>query len=72
LGCSEDKIDGSTDVYGSISGKVVSSDAFTLENVKVFSSPASNIVLLMQENTISNVSWRVCAPSSEGRLSNKV
>jgi hypothetical protein len=35
--------DGSTDVYGSISGKVVSSDAFTpLENVKVFSSPASS------------------------------
>jgi hypothetical protein len=30
LGCSEDKIDGSTDVYGSISGKVVSSDALLI------------------------------------------
>jgi hypothetical protein len=58
LGCSEDKIDGSTDVYGSISGKVVSSDAFTpLENVKVFSSPASSIVFTDAEGkfTISNV-----------------
>tara|TARA_R110002126_G_scaffold142911_1_gene288989 strand:- start:12015 stop:13517 length:1503 start_codon:yes stop_codon:yes gene_type:complete len=58
FGCSEDKIDGSTDVYGSISGKVVSSDAFTpLENVKVFSSPTSSIVFTDAEGkfTINNV-----------------
>jgi hypothetical protein len=57
LGCSEDKIDGSTDVYGSISGKVVSSDALPLENVKVGKPCFQVLFLLMQrENfTISNV-----------------
>lgn len=58
LGCSEDKIDGSTEVFGSISGKVVTGDTFTpLENVKVFSSPTSSIVFTDAEGkfTISNV-----------------
>ena len=58
VSCSEDKIDGSTDFYGTITGKVVSSDTFTpLENVKVFSSPTSSIVFTDGEGkfTISNV-----------------
>ena len=58
VGCSEDKIDGSTEVFGSISGKVVTGDTFTpLENVKVFSSPTSSIVFTDAEGkfTITNV-----------------
>lgn len=56
--CSEDKIDGSTDFYGTITGKVVSTDTFTpIENVKVFSSPTSSIVFTDAEGkfTINNV-----------------
>ncbi|MEC5165921.1 Tol biopolymer transport system component [Flavobacterium sp. PL11] len=56
--CAEDKINGGADVYGSVSGKVVSNETFEpLENVKVFSSPTSSIVFTDAEGkfTIPNV-----------------
>ena len=56
--CSEEKIDGASEVYGTISGKVVSADAFVpLENVKVFSSPTSSTVFTDAEGkfTIKNI-----------------
>ena len=56
--CSEEKIDGSSEVYGTITGKVVSSDSFIpIENVKVFSSPTSSTVFTDAEGkfTISNI-----------------
>lgn len=56
--CSEEKIDGSAEIFGTVKGKIVSSDTFEpLENVKVFSSPTSSTVFTDAEGkfTISNI-----------------
>ncbi|MBK0369176.1 carboxypeptidase regulatory-like domain-containing protein [Flavobacterium agrisoli] len=57
-GCSEEKIDGSDTVFGTVTGKVVSSDTFEpLANVKIFSSPTSSTVFSDENGnfTISNI-----------------
>lgn len=56
--CSEEKLDSGDNVFGSITGKVVSSDTFEpLENVKIFSSPTSSTVFTDAEGkfVINNI-----------------
>ena len=50
--CSEEKIDGSNEVYGTITGKVVSSDSFIpIENVKVFSSKQYELIQILNKDS---------------------